>query len=121
MHGLDVNQANDGVGSTSFNVPPIMGTGTYKFKATHAGTYIYHCHVETVVHLQLGMFGAFVVKAAGGANNAWTGGPAFDKDYTWVLSDVDKSWHDNIPSGGAIPTFEPDYFLVNGKAKATTQ
>ena len=117
MHGLDVNQANDGVGATSFDIPPISGTGTYKFKATHAGTYIYHCHVETVVHLQLGMYGAFVVKAAGGANNAWTGGPAFDKDYTWVISDVDKSWHDNIPMNGSVPAFEPDYFLINGKAK----
>lgn len=116
MHGLDVNQANDGVGKTSFDIPPVMGTGTYKFKATHAGTFIYHCHVETVIHLQLGMYGGIVVKAAGGANNAWTGGPAFDKDYTWMISDVDKGWHDNIPMNGALPGFTPDYFLVNGKS-----
>ncbi|MDX2246455.1 MAG: multicopper oxidase domain-containing protein [Bacteroidia bacterium] len=117
MHGLDVNQANDGVEMTSFMIPPVMGTGTYKFKATHAGSFMYHCHVETVIHLQLGMYGGVVVKAAGGTNHAWTGGPAFDKDYTWVLSDVDKEWHDNIPLNGSIPGFTPDYFLVNGKAR----
>ncbi|MCB0835494.1 MAG: multicopper oxidase domain-containing protein [Bacteroidetes bacterium] len=116
LHGLDVNQANDGVGSTSFDIPGINGTGTYKFKATYAGTYIYHCHVETVVHLQLGMYGAIVVKAANGANTVWTGGPGYTKDYTWVMSDVDKSWHDNIPMNGSLPGFEPDYFLINGKS-----
>ncbi|MEZ4826702.1 MAG: multicopper oxidase domain-containing protein [Bacteroidia bacterium] len=117
LHGLDVSQANDGVGATSFDIPPVMGTGTYKFKATHAGTFIYHCHVETVIHLQLGMYGGVVVKAAGGANNAWTGGPAFDSDYTWVISDVDTSWHTNIPMNGSVPGFDPQYFLVNGKSK----
>ena len=116
LHGLDVNQANDGVGATSFNIPGANGFGSYVFKADHAGTYIYHCHVETVVHLQLGMYGAIVVKAAGGTNHAWTGGPKYTKDYTWLFSDVDKSWHDNIPTNGALPAFEPDYFLINGKS-----
>ena len=116
LHGLDVNQANDGVGSTSFEIPGANGFGSYTFTADHAGTYIYHCHVETVVHLQLGMYGAVVVKAAGGTNHAWTGGPAYTKDYTWLFSDVDKSWHDNIPTNGSLPAFEPDYFLINGKS-----
>jgi hypothetical protein len=61
------------------------------------------------------MYGGVVVRAANGANTAWTGGPAFTKDYTWLFSDVDKSWHDNIPMG-TVPSFEPDYFLINGKS-----
>ncbi len=50
LHGLDVDQANDGVPSTSFNIP-LNGTGSYQFVADHAGTVLYHCHVTTTLHL----------------------------------------------------------------------
>jgi len=41
----------------------------------------------------MGMYGAFVVKAKDGANQAWTGGPAYDKEYTFVLNEIDPTWH----------------------------
>ena len=45
LHGLDVDQINDGVPQTSFEIPGMMGTGSYSFPAPHPGTYMYHCHV----------------------------------------------------------------------------
>jgi FtsP/CotA-like multicopper oxidase with cupredoxin domain len=116
LHGLDVDQLNDGVPQTSFEIPGMLGTGSYTFTAPHPGTYIYHCHVETVIHLQMGMYGAIIVKPAGGSNTVWAGGPAYDLEYLWVTSEIDKSWHDNPPLNGAVPAYEPDYFLVNGKS-----
>ncbi|MFQ5447102.1 MAG: multicopper oxidase domain-containing protein, partial [Saprospiraceae bacterium] len=116
LHGLDVDQLNDGVPQTSFEIPGMMGTGSYTFTAPHPGTYIYHCHVETVIHLQMGMYGAVIVKPADGSNTVWAGGPAYDKDYLWITSEVDKSWHDSPPQNGAVPAYEPDYFLINGKS-----
>ena len=122
LHGLDVDQATDGVPQTSFSIYHSEDT-TYTFIATHAGTYLYHCHVASVVHVQLGMYGTLVVRAAGGTSNAWTGGPAFDREYNWLISEIDKAWFDNIPvhnTGDSvdetflIPPYEPDYFLVNG-------
>jgi FtsP/CotA-like multicopper oxidase with cupredoxin domain len=99
-----------------------MQDTTYTFVAHNAGTYLYHCHVADVVHVQMGMYGLIVVKAAGGAKNAWTGGPPYSKDYKWLLTEVDRSWHDTIPVHNPntdtlnVPPYRPDYFLVNGKS-----
>lgn len=122
LHGLDVDTRNDGDPMTSFYLQHMQDT-TYTFVAKHAGTYIYHCHVGDVVHVQMGMYGLIIVKAKGGAKTAWTGGPSFDKEYGWLTSEIDKSWHDTIPvhepnsEKVKIPKYVPDYFLVNGKSR----
>jgi len=122
LHGLDVDTRHDGSPMKSLVLNHMQDT-TYTFVAHHAGTYLYHCHVAAVLHIQMGMYGMIVVKAKNGVNTAWTGGPAYDKDYKWLMSEIDKSWHDTIPphdSAGHIsnvPDFKPDYFWVNGKSK----
>ncbi|MFD0673255.1 multicopper oxidase domain-containing protein [Cohnella sp. GCM10027633] len=117
FHGLDVDQANDGVPETSKAL--LVGDSfTYRFVATHAGTYFYHCHVDTIEHLQMGMHGAFVVKAKGGAKTAWTGGPAYDKEYVMTLNEIDPVWHKAVENGEPYDrtAFHPTYFTINGKA-----
>jgi Multicopper oxidase/Secretion system C-terminal sorting domain len=122
LHGLDVDTRNDGDPMTSFWLEHLQDT-TYSFKATHAGTYLYHCHAADVVHVQMGMYGLIVVKAANGVNTAWTGGPAFDKEVHWLTSELDSSWHFNVPSHDPlmdtvnIPPYHPTYFLINGKSE----
>ena len=122
LHGLDVDTRNDGDPMTSFWLEHMQDT-TYSFKANHAGTYIYHCHVADVVHVQMGMYGLIVVKAAGGINTAWTGGPVYDKAVNWLTSELDSAWHMNVPSHDPImdtvfiPPYKPTYFLVNGKSE----
>lgn len=121
LHGLDVDTRNDGDPMTSFWLEHLQDT-TYSFRATHAGTYLYHCHVGDVVHVQMGMYGLIVVKAAGGAQTAWTGGPAYDQGKNWITSEMDRAWHDTIPVHDPdmdtlhIPPYLPDYFLINGKS-----
>jgi hypothetical protein len=120
LHGLDVDTRNDGDPSTSFWLSHMQDT-TYSFRAKHAGTYLYHCHAADVVHVQMGMYGMIVVRAAGGAKQVWTGGPSYDKDYKWLMSEVDSSWHFNVPKHDTIadtvhvPKYVPHYFLINGK------
>ncbi len=121
LHGLDVDTRNDGDPMTSFFLQHLQDT-TYTFVAKHAGTYVYHCHVGDVVHVQMGMYGLIIIRAKDGVKTAWTNGPAFDKDYGWLTSEIDKSWHDTIPQHDPItdkliiPKYVPDYFLVNGKS-----
>ncbi|HYG56544.1 MAG TPA: hypothetical protein VD902_00550 [Symbiobacteriaceae bacterium] len=55
------------------------------------------------------------MRPADGGNRAWTGGPAFDRDYVWLLSEYDSRWHDR-PNGVNFAFYNPDYFLINGKA-----
>lgn len=120
LHGLDVNTINDGDPMTSFPLSP-YSEFTYKFLATHAGTFIYHCHVGDVMHVQMGMYGLLIVKPKGSKKTAWTGGPSYNKTYSWLTSELDKFWHENTPyammNDFKIPVFKPDYFLVNGKSK----
>ena len=115
LHGLDVDQANDGVPSTSFAIRP-MARHTYSFVAPHAGTYHYHCHVDTVLHYEMGMHGAVIVRPPDGSTNrAWNGGPSFDEEVLWQLSTIDPAWHGLTRSGPGTARHRPKAFLLNGR------
>jgi plastocyanin len=123
LHGLDVNQANDGVPHLSFEVHH-NEHGFYRFVAPHAGTYLYHCHVVSSIHVQAGMYGLIVVKPAD-SNMTWADGYEYQTDINWMFSEIDTMWHHDsvllhdydttmghhmIP----IPIYEPQHFLING-------
>ncbi|MCX6352303.1 MAG: multicopper oxidase domain-containing protein, partial [Bacteroidetes bacterium] len=126
-HGLDVDQMNDGVPMTSFSIKH-MKKYVYKIPCTNAGTYFYHCHMADVVHLQMGMYGFVVVRPKDGSKTTWTGGYKFDKEFNLLFSEFDKMWHDSLTDSVAmkkdsmmlenfnIPTYNPNYFLVNGRS-----
>jgi FtsP/CotA-like multicopper oxidase with cupredoxin domain len=114
LHGLDVDQANDGVPQTSAVVPP-LGSFTYEFVAPHAGTYHYHCHVDTIVHYHRGMGGAIVVRPPDGATDrAWDGGPTFDEEVLWHLQTFDMAWKNELASSAQTARHRPGVFLLNG-------
>lgn len=112
-HGLDVDQANDGV--PAFSQFVLKGdTFHYRFRATHAGNYIYHCHVTTTLHLMMGMYGSFIVERPD--NRVFAGGPRYDRDYDYLGSELDQSWNDDFTMTGPFYNFEADHFLLNGKS-----
>jgi len=134
FHGLDVDQANDGVPATSGYVGGMggnpMGSGfgrvsgydnlgspfTYRFVAPHAGTYMYHCHVDTVLHFEMGMVGTVIIRPPdGGRSHLWADGPGFDREYIWHLHTFDSSWHSETVSGPKTVRHRPDYFMINGR------
>jgi FtsP/CotA-like multicopper oxidase with cupredoxin domain len=131
-HGLDVPQDMDGVPQTSFEVP-MMGSYTYDFIAPHAGSYANHCHVHTVLHLQMGMYGAVVIDSPDSEQTVWEDGPAYDIERIWVTGEFDSYWHiyagDHCGGPGMMGDncdeeindfpyhdYNPDYFIVNGKS-----
>jgi len=130
FHGLDVDQQNDGVPTTSFAVGGMCGVGssyTYTFTAPHAGTYMYHCHVETHQHFEMGMYGTVIIRPSDGSTNrAWNNGPTFDKEYVWQMCTFDSTWHGGSMGGGGmggggmgggsnLTRYRPDYFMINGR------
>lgn len=115
-HGLDVDQANDGVPHTSQYV--LTGdTFTYRFVATHAGNYIYHCHVTTTLHLMMGMYGKVIVRVPG-RNEVYAGGPSFTREYSYLGSEMDRSWNDDFMTAGGLNEFAADHYLLDGKSGA---
>jgi hypothetical protein len=124
LHGLDVDQENDGVPHLSFEVGH-MEHGFYHFKAPHAGTYLYHCHVASTIHVQAGMYGLIIIKPTDGSNTTWNGGFEYTNENSFFMSEIDTNWHTDsvllhehdttlsiMPV--AIPEFHPQYFLING-------
>lgn len=111
LHGLDVDQANDGVPQTSFQV--VTGeTAEYNFTATHTGTYLYHCHVTTTLHLTMGMYGMILVTRPD--NTLFEGGPAVSADYPLLFSDLEIATNMDPVQSFPFHDIRPDVFLVNG-------
>ncbi len=131
LHGIEIDSHNDGVGHTSFEV---TGSYTYQFhagapfralddprpKTRGAGTYIYHCHVNTVLHFHMGMWGGLIVDPATGPGTAFHNGPDYDDERFWFIGDVDPTWRElghaaGMKGGDAgLNVFRPIYFDITG-------
>ena len=116
-HGIEPSSFNDGVGHYSFDV---LGNYTYQWRASQAGTYFYHCHVNTVLHAEMGMYGALIVDPPTGPGTAFAGGPAYNVEAIWAVDDIDLSWH-CLPWNAALcggdarlNNFNPTIFCING-------
>ncbi len=68
LHGVDhpfvdsTGEGNDGVPQTSEQVVMPGESRTYEIKPRVAGTFVYHCHVQTHVHLAMGLVGMLIVE-----------------------------------------------------------
>ncbi|PYE55427.1 multicopper oxidase domain-containing protein [Deinococcus yavapaiensis] len=104
LHGINsLAQEMDGVPHTSHAVLP-GESFTYEFVATEAGSFMYHCHVETNLHLDMGMYGAVVIEPR--EPQAWS------KDHVLMLDEWDSRQDPDVTPHRATP----NYFLVNGRA-----
>ena len=124
-HGLHVPNNMDGV-------PPFTQQGiepgqsfTYEFPASHAGTFMYHSHLNSVEQIDRGLYAPLIIDPAIPAS------AKFDKEFTMLLS----AWNtNNVPempsgdhnmSGGSTMEGQSEagqmnmnynYFTINGKA-----
>ncbi len=94
----------DGVPDASLSVPPGQSLH-YRYLPVDAGTYMYHCHVEDVEHVQMGMNGMVFIAPRKGLNYAYDvpGGPndppaassRFDRQFSIHLSEIFPGGHYN--------------------------
>lgn len=104
-HGItSLAQDMDGVPHTSFAILPGRSY-TYEFVATEAGTHAYHCHQQTNVHLDMGMYGALIVEPAPGVTVPWKA------EHTLILDE----WASRQDPASLKHDLAPDLFLVNGR------
>ncbi len=124
---------NDGVGKHSFE---ISGNFTYQFATRQPGTFLYHCHKNTTLHFEMGLYGALIVCPKKPANNHEEadvpdppypdGGPGFveafnppynvvryDVDALWVPDDIDTRWH-TLGHNAFMETCDPDNPIAAG-------
>ena len=90
----------------------------YTFTASTAGTYLYYDTLNNNINREMGLYGALIVGPADGSNKAWTNGPAYSFQRTWILGDMDKpNWNNVAGTGGTVNTsvYKPNYFMLNGR------
>jgi hypothetical protein len=93
-----------------------------------AGSYFYHCHVNTVLHVQMGMAGPLIVdpkadaSVPAGARRAFVDGPMYDIATEALLAPyaVDPRWHEFSHAAGlsgedvGLNRFDPRFYYVVG-------
>ena len=111
-HGLRVPAAMDGTEMVQRSVAP-GETFVYRFRLPDAGTFWYHPHSNETVQLEMGLYGALIVR---GEDE-----PQLDAERVFVLDDVRLDKQGQIAAFGGVVEHhdgrEGDTRLVNGKAE----
>jgi FtsP/CotA-like multicopper oxidase with cupredoxin domain len=88
-HGLTVPYRMDGVPYLTQD-PAMRGMGyRYVFQAKPYGTHFYHCHFGTSMHMQAGMYGAFIVERP---DDPIREEYPYTQDYVQILSSIDTAF-----------------------------
>lgn len=105
--------------------PASGGSVTYTFTAGSPGTYLYKSGSDVDKQVQMGLYGALVVRPAG--HPAWLNDrsdSAFnsEKDYVFLLSEIVPEVHLAVERDQAVdPTaYKARYFLINGRSMPDT-
>lgn len=112
----------DGEPSSSVSVP-MNRSFTYVYKPHDPGTYMFHCHVEDVEHVQMGMTGLVFVRPA--TDPKWVfndPATAFDREFGMMLTEmwVDSHWADSHIQLPEWSDYKPDFSMINGRVYPDT-
>ncbi|MAG32889.1 MAG: hypothetical protein CL908_18585 [Deltaproteobacteria bacterium] len=110
---------------------PGGGPVTYTFTATHAGTYMYHSGTNVELQVEMGLFGAIIVRPSGfdyadRATRTAYGHPDTDyvAEYLYMMSEMDPIVHQKVELGMYdqidMTTYSPRLWFLNGRAAPDT-
>jgi manganese oxidase len=125
----------DGVPEVSIAVP-LQRQFTYFYRPHNPGTYMYHCHMEDVEHVQMGMTGIVFVRPSQDGNatldplhrssrfayNDGDGSTAYDREFPLLLNEIWTVAHDNDEDiqESIFTDYNPEYFTINGRVYPQT-
>ncbi|MEE8493735.1 MAG: multicopper oxidase domain-containing protein, partial [Nitrospirales bacterium] len=78
-----------------------------EFVANPCGTYVYHCHINTPLHQDRGMYGQFIVDCPDSDPE-----PTVQHEFLMVVDEQPRDW----PALGDDPSPETHEYIINGKA-----
>lgn len=118
-HGIEPTPMNDGVGHLTMDIND-GALYDYQWRAGEAGTYFYHCHVNTVLHFEMGMYGMLIIDPDVPGAPFVDGGPGavmvgnnpvgYDAEAIWAADDIDVRWHSTVNH----PNYSPESGIVSG-------
>ncbi len=114
-HGLHVPWRMDGV--PYVNQMPVMPGQkfVYEFVAEPYGTHFYHCHWGTLLHMQSGMFGSFIIEEP--EDDPIKKKFPYDQEYTLIYSAHDTNFIRRELNGMLDRMKERMYLMKNGRFK----
>jgi hypothetical protein len=97
------------------------GTVTYTFTASNPGTYLYESGSNVAKQVEMGLYGALVIRPSAGANFAYGASTTqFDpsREYLALLADIDPFLHHAVETGTTYNFNGRDnrYFTINGRS-----
>ena len=104
---------------------PTGGSVTYTFTAGSPGTYLYESGTDVKKQVQMGLFGALVVRPAGHPDQANDrADSAFNaaQEYLFLLSEVDPDVHLAVEHDQPVDwtAYTARYFMINGRSMPDT-
>ena len=105
------------------------GSVTYSFVASRPGTYLYESGTEPLIQVNMGLFGALVVRPAAHPDWAYnemviSGTMTYttqfnpDEEFVMLLSEIDPMLHAAVEQG--LPynmnNYTPRYWMINGRS-----
>lgn len=119
FHGLNVPNEMDGVAYGPMHHLEVQPgeTHVYEFTADPPGTHLYHCHVNSPQHIDMGMSGAIIVEPKDKRNE-----PKVDKEQVLMLDEWyvnDKGFQEPMAHPAMI--HDANFFTVNGKSFPATE
>ena len=116
-----VNASGGGTGLMTREAAANGGTVSYSFVASQPGTYLYESGTDVAKQVEMGLYGALVVRPSMGANYAYDNAATqFDptREYMILLGEVDIDLHHAVEIGGTydFTKLHNRYYTVNGRS-----
>ena len=97
------------------------GSVTYTFVVAEPGTYLYHSGTDMAKQVQMGLYGAMIVRPAANANWAYNRADTqFDpnNEYVLLLSEVDPDLHAAVENNQPydFTALHNRYWMINGRS-----
>jgi FtsP/CotA-like multicopper oxidase with cupredoxin domain len=99
------------------------GSVTYTFTASRPGTFLYNSASRPDLQIEMGLFGALIVRPATAGRAYQTPESEFDQEYLFLLSEIDSTIHDLVElqgvaaldASGKLANPAPNYWFINGR------
>ncbi|GAB4336222.1 MAG: hypothetical protein Kow0089_06330 [Desulfobulbaceae bacterium] len=128
-HRASVDPGDPGVSGILTSEAPPGGTVTYTFTADNPGTYTYYSGTDSALQVEMGLIGAIIVRPSAGVDRAYSHQDTrFDREYLFLLSEMDPRIHQLVEFQGPEAVAATDYlshyfpvlWFINGRAAPDT-
>ncbi|MFN8456768.1 MAG: multicopper oxidase domain-containing protein [Anaerolineae bacterium] len=116
---VGVTASGGSAGLFTAEAAPGGGTVSYTFVASEPGTYLYESGSEADKQVQMGLYGALIVRPAGHADWAYNDSSTqFSQEYLLVMHDIDPFLHQAVERGQPydVTKVADRYWTINGRS-----